>query len=215
MKVSAIVVTRGDVDLRPVLDSFPPEWETLVWNNGSRMLEIWRSHRPEVQVEDVSVYGRYAAIEHATGDVIYVQDDDVLVSSPEALVEQFVVPLWARADHVVCNMPPEFRHDFYVDHALVGFGAVFHRDAPERAWRRWMAGRGYIAEWPPHPVHWLEPWFLRTCDIVFTGLTPRILADVPKTNLSWATDENRMYRQPEHVAERTRMLELVKEVARG
>jgi hypothetical protein len=103
--------------------------------------------------------------------------------------------------HVVCNMPPEFRHDFYTDHALVGFGACFHRDAPERAFKNWPI-------WPGGDID----FFHRTCDIVFTALTPRVLVDVPKTNLWWAEDESRMWRQPAHIEERTRMLELVKKV---
>ena len=36
---------------------------------------------------DLSVYGRYAAIEDARGDLIYVQDDDVIVSDPQAIVD--------------------------------------------------------------------------------------------------------------------------------
>ena len=51
--------------------------------------------------------------------------------------------------------------------------------------------------------------FRRTCDIVLTALTPRVLVDVPKENLPWAEGEERMYRQPEHVGERKRMLDTV------
>ena len=202
MNVTAIIVTRGDHDLSDILDSLPTEWERIVWDNGFHGYphadiykdgNDWRPDGPPGEVRDLSVYGRYAAIEYAKGDLIYVQDDDVLVRDPQAIVRG-----WNRyesMDHVVCNMPQEFRHSFYEDHALVGFGACFHRDAPRRAFER--------MPWPEH--------FVRTCDIVFTSLTPRVLVDVPKRNLPWANDDNRMWMQPKHQAERSRMLDLCKE----
>ncbi len=57
--------------------------------------------------------------------------------------------------------------------------------------------------------------FLRTCDIVFTALTPHAIVDVPYKNLWWAEDESRMYRHPEHFAERKRMLEFALQVRDG
>lgn len=217
--VSAIIVTRGDVDLTPILDSLPQEWEKVVWNNdtGPTVRVYDGSH--VVKMGDLSVYGRYAAIEYATGDLIYVQDDDCVVSDPQAIVDALRISGhpggfkgyfeggW-RTDLVVCNMPPEFRHDFYVDHALVGFGAAFHRSAPARAWGRLTAVHGDAG----FPRDWAYGPFLRTCDVVFTALTPRVLVDVPKTDLPYANDDNRMWRQPEHQAERARMLDLVKKV---
>ena len=115
---------------------------------------------------------------------------------------------------VVCNMPQEFRHSFYTDHALVGFGAAFHRHAPKRAFNLFEDQAGiyrhgiYVGD--PHPDFWK-----RTCDIVFTGLTPRVLVDIPKQCLPWENDDNRMWKQPEHQAERARMLDLVKQVRDG
>jgi hypothetical protein len=106
-------------------------------------------------------------------------------------------------------MPPEFRHDFYTDHALVGFGAVFHRDAPARAFEK------FYAVSPPGTEGKNGEWGLirDTCDIVFTALTPRVLVDVPVENLPWAYHWDRMYRQPELLAERVRMLDLVRQLA--
>lgn len=226
MSVSAIIVTRGDVDILPILDSIPDDWEKLVWDNGAGTVRTWKGHRWGVvahPVSDVSVYGRYAAIEHAGHDLIYVQDDDVIVSDPGRIVAAWEDArakcegtewdpryLWHASpedikgigfgQHVACNMPPEFRHDFYEQHALVGFGAVFQRDTPKRAFDRWYAG----AKDPSANGEWGK--IRRTCDIIVTALSPRILVDVPKTNLSYAENENRMYRQPEHQSERTWML---------
>jgi hypothetical protein len=228
--VTAIVVTRGDVDMQPVLSSLPDKWEVLVWDNGAGRLTRWfkndgvdngeqyepfwqfdMSVKPE-PVADLSVYGRYAAIEYASHDIVYVQDDDVIVSDPQAIVEQWKAVLANtpqvdnRGDFVVCNMPQEFRHDFYVDHALVGFGAAFHRDAPERAFAKFTGSdTGYLITRDYLHLH-------RCCDIMFTGLTPRVLVDVPKTDLEYASDPNRMWKQPEHQGERQRMLDLVRSI---
>lgn len=214
MNVSAVIVTRGDVDLAPILESLPGEYEVIVWDNLAGM--YWArdpvlNQRPayeRVRVDDLAVYGRYAAIEHAAGELIYVQDDDVVVSDPAAIVDG-----WQRIrgkallgepdliNHVVCNMPTEFRHDFYEQHALVGFGACFHRDAPARAFDRF---------WYDHPVFLpaFAETFNRTCDVVFTALSPRVLVDVPIESLPYAHDANRMWKQARHQEERARMLEL-------
>lgn len=183
MSVCAIIVTRGDQLLAPLAATIPAEWDVLVWDNSVE--------------DDAGVYGRYAAIERTDAELIYVQDDDCIVSDPAFIVDTFIT---APADAVICNMPQEFRHSFYVDHALVGFGAAFHRDAPMRAFRR------YAEYFPMEDLR-------MTCDIVFTGLSPRVLVDVPKLDLPWAHYETRMWRQPGHLANRVRTLDLVREVA--
>jgi hypothetical protein len=238
MSVSAIIVTRGDVELGPVLRSLPEDWEVIVWDNGEG--ELRRRVLPSIAAKvvlgerqpDLSVYGRYHAINYASHELIYVQDDDVIVSDPRKLVaawedakekcaeEQFDPKfLWhaspeeiraiGRGEGVCCNMPQEFRHDFYRRHALVGFGAVFHRDSPDMAFSL-FAGAEDI-----NPPFFTEGWgdvFHRTCDIIFTALTPRILVDVPKENLHYAYGDDRMWRQPTHQAERGRVLELALKV---
>jgi hypothetical protein len=193
--VSACLVTRGDVDLSDIIDSLTPHVEEiLVWDNSQR--------------EDLSVYGRYALIVEAKNPLILVQDDDVL--HRPAGIEEII---WqsdsgsAEYGRLVVNMPANFRHAFYQEHALVGFGACFHRDLPERA----------FAQFWRHPetsplVPEAEDHFQRTCDVVFTGLTPYTMVDVPYEDLPWATAPNRMWQQPQHQDERHRMLELVRKV---
>lgn len=211
MNVSAIIVTRGDVDLRPVIESLPDGWEIVVWDNGVPAVKvpgICEFTLPSIM--DLSVYGRYAAIEHASHDLIYVQDDDCIVSDPEAIVlawyEAVEHPDNFNGEQIaVCNMPANFRHAFYQEHGLVGFGACFHRDAPERAFRR-------MGVWNGGQIVPDADFFRRTCDIVFTGLTPRVLVDVPYEDLAWASAENRMWKQPTHREERQEMLELVLKV---
>lgn len=230
MNVSAVGVTRGDVDLGAIVGSLPREWERIFWSNGEGRCYVLEPGADPAQdetwthwhaVDDLAVYGRYAAIEHATNDLIYVQDDDCVVSDPQALVDAWRVGSWhpnGRAS-VVCNMPANFRHAFYQEHSLVGFGAVFHRDAPKRAFARY--GQRYLLDAQFHARLYAaangEPaeFFHRTCDIIFTGLTPHVLVDVPYEDLPWASADNRMWRQPTHREERQRMLDLVRQVRDG
>jgi len=160
----------------------------------------------------LSVYGRYAAIEYASHDLIFTCDDDVIVSNPQAIVDEWLRleafpgdhPGHPHARHVVCNVPPEFR-PHYPDSALVGFGAAFHRDAPQRAFKRFEEGTGdaYIEA---------SPLFQRECDRVFTCLTPRVLVDIPKQDREFASDPDRLWKQPNHGESTARMLDLARKV---
>lgn len=189
MKVAACLVTRGDVDIDPVLASIPADWEIIIWDNSA--------------LENLSVYGRYAAVGFTDAELIYVQDDDVFVSNPQQLVDKWLESRIYPREHLVANMPQAFRHDGYTDSCLVGFGAVFHRDAPGKAFERFFGG-SEVPEWSES--------FRRTCDVVFTTLTPRVLMDIEKIDREFATDPSRMYRQPGHVSERREMLELARQV---
>lgn len=233
MSVSAIIVTRGNV---PIEWNVPLEWERVLWDNGAGVCRVWHPESSpfdcvEHDVSDLSVYGRYAAIEHASHDLIYVQDDDVIVSDPAELVREWraehhrvgvcsegpdgceydgtdpCFQCGARRQWLVANMPQEFRHDGYTDSCLVGFGACFHRDLPKKSFGRFMAHHDHMI-----PLGIRQDVFWRTCDVVFTTLTPRVLVDVPKVNREFASDPDRMWKQPSHYGERVRMLELARKV---
>jgi hypothetical protein len=193
--LSVVIPTRGDVDMEPTLRLFR-EWvhtcdDIVVWDNSLR--------------GDAAVYGRYAAIAEAKHNIIVTVDDDI-VAWPALLNG---LALAYEPGVVTCNMPQQFRKTgFYDDHALVGFGAIFDRDLPDQAFRRFLDSGVFVAD-----AFADERWFDRTCDVVFTGLTPRKLVDLPYTNREFASAPNRMWRQPDHVGERTRMLDLVRRVA--
>lgn len=104
-RVLAVLVTRGDVDLAPILATI--RWagiEALVYDNSKR--------------PDLRVFGRYALLESIDADLVYVQDDDCL-TDPRAIIAA------AKPGAITCNMPMEFRPFYQDDIALVGFGAVF------------------------------------------------------------------------------------------
>ena len=201
--VTAIIPTRGDVDLDPVVATIPQEWQTLAYDNGAGQVHernatgrAWTTIA--TGLGDCAVFARYLAAQFADNEIIYTQDDDVVVSDP-AMIALAAASL---NDSIICNMPREFRHDFYVDHALVGFGAAYPAALPMRTF-----------EW--FNDHWTlnEDTFGRTCDIIFTGLNQRLLTDVPVQSLPYASDDNRMWKQADHFGERMQVLEIVKRLA--
>ncbi len=118
-KVSACLVTRGDVDMTDILAS--------IAEAGIRDVQIWNN----AIAGNVRVYGRYLAIERATYPVVYVQDDDCVLpaESIAALIAAY------EPGKIVANMPEEHRSK-YSDSCLIGFGAVFDKGLPAAAFER-------------------------------------------------------------------------------
>lgn len=173
MRVAACLVTRGNVPMDEIIESIPDEWEVVLWDNSKR--------------EDLGVYGRYAAITLTDADLIYVQDDDCV------LTEEGIWDLhnFCGPDRIVANMPPRFR-PHYPDSCLVGFGAVFPRELPFRAFER-------LDKTPT-----LFPW---TCDVYFTALAEqRMYLDLDYRDQPWASDPDRMWKQKNHVGDRAQAL---------
>jgi hypothetical protein len=181
--VTGVIVTRGNVNIAEILKELP--FAVIVWDNSVQ--------------ENLGVYGRYHACRDVMTPLVYFQDDDCIVEDPMALVAAH------EPGHVVCNMPGEFRHAFYLEHALVGFGAVCEPWLPRKAFKRFGQSPGELSAEE-------SPWVHRTADVIFTTLTPRILIDVSVQNLPWATDPDRMYRQEGHVGERAETLRLALQV---
>jgi hypothetical protein len=100
MKFSAVIVTRGNVDLGPVLDPIVPLADEIV---------IRRGHG--------GVWERWEAILAAKHELVYTQDDDAVVD-----LEAFKV--WPNCLEVItCNMPADRRAEYQDGTALVGWGA--------------------------------------------------------------------------------------------
>lgn len=99
--VSAVIVTRGDVNLDPILDTLP--FEAFVWDNSQR--------------ENLQCYGRFAALEQIRTPHVYVQDDDLTID-PLALLSHY------DGTGILANVPTEEEWDF------IGGGAFFPRVLP-------------------------------------------------------------------------------------
>lgn len=188
-KVAPIVVTRGDVSIDEVLAPFDCVGfpEAYVWNNGG-------------DDENLSVFGRYAAIEHVSAPVILVVDDDVALS--KEAIDGLLAAYKPRK--LVANMPPEYR-ERYTDSALVGFGAIFDRGLPAKAFKKFRQSAPLTD----------NDWFLRTCDVIFSTLTPFDLVDLPFEYLPQTHAPNRMYRQKNNGTERQAMLAVCRKVRDG
>lgn len=219
LNVSVVIVTRGDHDLAPIIGQDWPDdvQEIITWDNSAE-------HR-----RDLGVYGRYAAIAEASHPLIFVQDDDCTLET-DAIRE--LIDTWdemvalakieATPDPwklIVANMPAS-RWPDYPDSCLVGWGAVFHREAPWRAFKEYARHHDLLWEamggWSEMPsrlesIH-MSAEFRRTCDVVFTTLSPHIKLDLGFAHLPWAEGPDRMFKQPSHKSERDRMLALAREV---
>jgi hypothetical protein len=208
--VSAIIVTRGDVDLTEILASLPDDWEKIVWDNGLGRCINWTTKQIHIGCGDRAVYGRYAAIEYASGDLIFVQDDDCVIENAQEIVYESDSGGSAYGQ-LVCNLPKS-RWPEFPDSCLVGWGSAFHRDLPNIALGRfaWYYGVDNVlralAEQPG--------LFLRECDIVFTTLTPHVKIDVGFRHLPWAEGPGRMFTADpqKHREERQLMLELCRKI---
>lgn len=176
---SAVIVTRGDVDLRPVLELLPFE-DVVVWDNSK-------------QPRDVAVFGRYMGTMEARNEIIYVQDDDALVHDIPGLLAAY------EEGKLVCNMPEEHRRG--EPQALVGWGSLFARGLAWKAFAKWEKAGGAFDE-----------VFDRTCDIVFSVLTPFKRVDLGKTDLPHAHQPHKMHLQPGYHEERELVLQKALEI---
>ena len=218
--VALTIPTRGDVDLSEILSRLPDFKQVIVWDNSER--------------DDLKVYARYAAIAETDAAVIATQDDDCIVPWEE------ILPYYAPG-RLVANMDRDRWGPGwgYPDSTLVGWGALFDRDLPGKAFDLFEEKSGvttYLAETPafkreilpsgviqqsnsPHR-HWDQGrgWitneeFWRTADVIFSSLTPRTVIDVGFRHLPWSTASNRMWTgDPNHSKERNAVLNLCRKI---
>ena len=118
MNISCVIVTRGNVDMTDILASLPFD-DVVVWNNSVR--------------DDIGIYGRFAAIAEAKHDIIYTQDDDVLVTGLDELLASYEPGIVS------------INYDEPWDIPWISKGAVFDRHLPEIAFRRYWAKYDYDA----------------------------------------------------------------------
>ena len=167
--ICAVVVTTGQHDISPILESLRPFAQTVVWDNSK-------------EKRNAKVYGRYLAVSRSQHDLIYVQDDDAIID-----LQAFASALSIYRDgEILCNMPREWADApcYQGPIRLVGWGALFHR--------RLVNFQTYLDRYP------LDDLFLRECDRVFTGLNTCRNIDVPRLSLPYAFDRSRMGCEERH-----------------
>jgi hypothetical protein len=120
--VTACLVTRGDIDLKPILETliFP---HVIVWDNSER--------------QNIRTASRYAAISEAKTPVVYVQDDDTILGPDQqrALLDNY------QPGRIVANMAPNHQPPHLDGLVFVGWGALFDQGLPRKAFDRAMPDR--------------------------------------------------------------------------
>lgn len=133
--VTAVLITRGDTDLTPILDTLP-YGEIVVWDDK----------RP-----DLKVYGRYKAVLEATNRVVYLQDDDCVFRHHDELLAAY------EPGVLVANYGHGDDPCGYEDCALVHGGAIVDADLPARVFAR------YFEHFPPDDDFLYEADMVFTC----------------------------------------------------
>jgi len=164
--VSVVVVTRGNVDLEPILA--PLAWceDVIVWDNSERD-------------RDYGAFGRYAAIPEAKNPVIGWVDDDVVFERWDDLLALY------EPGRLVCNMDADWIEGagYGGTCGMQGAGSLCDSWLPEQIWSK------YLAE---HP--WDEEALVEA-DFVFGALVPFTVVDLDYEALPYADGPDRTYTQ--------------------
>ncbi len=177
--VSAVIVTRGDVDLAEILEPMPFD-DIVVWDNSKRK---W----------DAKVYGRYLGAERAArNDVIFFIDDDVVFSAFDELLAAY------EPGQITSNMPsPWYERTGYDGWkcGMVGAGSLVPAGLWEEPFERY---------WKHYPV---DDRFLNGCDWVFGVLAPHSRHDFGYRILDVASAPGRLWTSSGGADNRHTMLE--------
>jgi hypothetical protein len=164
--VAAVIVTRGDVDLAPILATLPYS-ECIIWDDRERGSQ--------------GCFGRYLAARETTKPVVYFQDDDLIFTAHDALLALY------EAGRMAVNMPsPWYELAGYdkLGQALVGAGSLVDRELPFPALER------YLAAYPRDEL------FFSYCDVAVGMLTPHTRHDLGYEVLPYASAPGRIYTSP-------------------
>ena len=175
--VSAVIVTRGDIDLGPVLDSLIFD-DIVVWDNS-------REQR------DQMTYGRVLAVCRAKHEVIYSQDDDLIHSHDNqtrivaSYDEEFMVGcMWSEWSDGARRQGIENGYD---DLVFPGSGSISHRDT-------WLdAVDDYLDQYPE------DDFFRLWSDTLIGVIAPTRQLDLRFTTLPAAKNGCRMANLPDAV----------------
>lgn len=138
-RVAAALVTRGDCDMTPVIDSIRAAGinQIVVWDNSVE--------------KDEGIFGRYAAIGRTDRPVIVTQDDDVIVTCWDKLLEAY------EPGVLTVNYPEPY------DIPWVAAGSIFDRLLPRDSFEQYLS------------VHPYDQLFThRICDAVFSLLADKV-----------------------------------------
>ncbi len=187
--MTAVIVTKGDVDLTPVLDSliFP---EVIVWDNSVETNEM--------------TYGRVQGAARATNPVIYSQDDDI-VHSPQ---NQMMILAAYQPEVMTGCMWPDWSdgarrqgiENGYDDLVFPGSGSISDYTIWAEAVDR------YLGQWPH------DDFFKLWCDTIIGIIAPTVQLDLRFDELPHADADDRMSHLPDAVALKTEAIRRAREI---
>jgi hypothetical protein len=202
MSVTAVLLTYQRLsNLNHIIEnirSVPRITEILLWCNGNANSTIIRDVT-STGIKCLSsgrnefIYGRFLAAEQATNDTIYTQDDDVLVSDIDTLID-----LHASTDRLTCYLDEghmrcvgqKYRHcvgKHVLNDTQLGWGSVFAKSSIS-VLDRYRTRFG------------TDTFFLRKSDRLFCLLQcqEHICVQTKLHHLAGATDETALYRMKDH-----------------
>lgn len=175
--VTAVIVTKGDVDLAPILDTliFP---EVIVFDNSVE--------------QDEMTYGRVLGAMRGRNEIVYSQDDDI-VHTPAN--QQEIIDAYEPGVLTGC-MWPEWSdgaraqgiEDGYDDLVFPGSGSISDRSL-------WTAA--VMAYWDCYPY---DDFFRLWSDTIIGVIAPTRQLDIRFEALPCAEDADRMCNLPDAVA---------------
>lgn len=189
-EVSAVIVTRGNVDLTPVVDSLIFD-DYVIWNNA------W-------EPKDQMTYGRALAVYRTKYPVIYSQDDDIIHSREnqfriisEYEPEVLTGCMWgewsdgAKAQGIAGG---------YDDLVFAGSGSVYDSNVPINAVAR------YLEHFP------LDDFFRLWADTIIGILAPTKQLDIRFESLPCAESDDRMCNLEDAVKLKTEAIRRARQV---
>jgi hypothetical protein len=192
-EVTAVIVTRGDVPLDPVLDS-------LVFSNKI----VWDNSQED---EDQMTYGRLLGALRAPTEVIYSQDDDIVHSPANqmrilASYQPGVLTgcMWKDWSDGARRQGIENGYD---DLVFPGSGSISDRTLWQDAHSQ------YLNQYPE------DDFFRMWSDTIIGVISPTVQLPLVFEELDWGNNGNRMAHMQDAVALKTEAIRRAREVRDG
>jgi hypothetical protein len=189
-EATAVIVTRGDVSLEPVLDSlvFP---NVIVWDNSK-------------EEQDQMTYGRLLGALRADTEIIYSQDDDI-VHTPENQVS--ILAAYSPTYMAGCMWKDwsdgarrQGIENGYDDLVFPGSGSISHVSL-------WIDAHVRYLEHYPH-----DDFFRMWSDTIIGVIAPTVHLPLRFEELDWGNNTNRMAHMDDAVALKTEAIRRAREV---
>jgi hypothetical protein len=190
--VSAVIVTKGNVDLTPILETLIFD-DVVVYDNSKRL--------------DCMTYGRVVGAREAKNSVIYSQDDDI-IHSPENQVA--ILDAYEEGKLTGCMWPDwsagaklQGIENGYDDLVFPGSGSI------SDLWLWEETIDEYLMEWGD------DDFFRLWCDTIIGVISPTKQLDIRFEALPCAEDEDRMANMENAVALKTQAIMRARAVRDG